>query len=407
MKLRSKLIALFCSCILSYSYAETPDFRWVGFGVEPTGGNGGNTYVVNTFSDLVRHASSSERCIIKIDGRIYNGKKGGKVSVRSNKTLLGIGSDALLDGIGLELKDGVNNIIIQNLKLTMTGFTYRGEDDPNGTEESSIWDYDGDEGRPQIKMNDGDCIHITNNVKNVWIDHCELYNEDPAIQTNQDLYDGLIDVKRGCQFITVSWCYIHDHYKCSLVGSSASDTYDWKITYHHNYYRNIRGRTPSYRGGTGHIFNNYWERCGEGVNARQRSSVYVEHNDFSGVSNNRRIFCADNNNQGTWTAVGNIANRTAISIANTNSMERPNYDYVSVLEDASTVQATVKAWAGVGKLNASTDVEKISKDKGEIISEAYYTLSGIKISQPVNKGIYIKRLVYQNGHTETVKIMCQ
>jgi pectate lyase len=107
-------------------------------------------------------------------------------------------------------------------------------------EKSGVYSPIGDEGRPQILTNGGDCIAIQGVSKNIWIDHCEFFSEDPKVQTNIDLYDGLIDAKNGSQYITISWCYFHDHHKCHLIGSSDTDNYDRKITFHHNYYYNIK-----------------------------------------------------------------------------------------------------------------------------------------------------------------------
>ena len=107
-------------------------------------------------------------------------------------------------------------------------------------------------------MNGGDAIGIQGTSKNIWIDHCELFAEDPDMQTNNDLYDGLIDIKDQTGFITISWNYLHDQHKGGLVGSSDTDLFaDRKITYHHNYYNKVKLRVPMYRGAMGHFFNNY------------------------------------------------------------------------------------------------------------------------------------------------------
>ncbi len=59
-------------------------------------------------------------------------------------------------------------------------------------------------------------------------------------------------------FITISWCYFHDHHKTHLVGSNDYDLYaDRKITFHHNRYENVSSRLPFYRCAVGHVFNNY------------------------------------------------------------------------------------------------------------------------------------------------------
>ena len=98
-------------------------------------------------------------------------------------------------------------------------------------------------------MNGGDAIGIQGTSKNIWIDHCELFAENPDTQTNKDLYDGLIDIKGQTGFITISWNYLHDQHKGGLVGSSDTDLFaDRKITYHHNYYNKVKLRVPMYRG---------------------------------------------------------------------------------------------------------------------------------------------------------------
>ena len=102
---------------------------------------------------------------------------------------------------------------------------------------------------PQILVNGGDAIGIAGTSKNIWIDHCELFAENPDTQTNKDLYDGLIDIKGQTGFITISWCYLHDQHKGGLVGASDTDLFaDRKITYHHNYYNKVKLRVPMYRG---------------------------------------------------------------------------------------------------------------------------------------------------------------
>lgn len=91
-----------------------------------------------------------------------------------------MGSGAFLQGIGIEIANS-HNVILQNLKVTLAGTTTPGS------------------------VNGGDAIAINGTSKNVWIDHCELYAEDPDVQTDLDKYDGLIDIRDQTGFITVSW----------------------------------------------------------------------------------------------------------------------------------------------------------------------------------------------------------
>ena len=214
------------------SKAQTNMAGLIGFATEnggTTGGSGGTDVTVTSFADLKKYAELKDvKYRIFVKGRIYNGTKGAAIRIASNKSLIGLGSDALLDGIGIGISS-TKNIIIQNIKFTMTSITDK--TDP------AVYSPTGDEGRPQILVNSGDCIGIQGTSSNIWIDHCEFYNTDPSQQTNQDLYDGLIDAKNGSAYITISWCYFHDHHKCHLIGSSDTDKGDRKITFHHNYYK--------------------------------------------------------------------------------------------------------------------------------------------------------------------------
>ena len=89
----------------------------------------------------------------------------------------------------------------------------------------------------------------------VWIDHCEFYNEDPAVMTEKDRYDGLTDMKNDCQFVTLSWNYYHDHHKACLIGKGDSDVYDRTVTMHHNRFLNISSRIHLQRLSYVHFYN--------------------------------------------------------------------------------------------------------------------------------------------------------
>ena len=55
-----------------------------------------------------------------------------------------------------------------------------------------------------------DAINVQMFAHHVWIDHNEL----------SDCYDGLIDIKRGADYVTVSWNHTHHHTKTMLLGHS-------------------------------------------------------------------------------------------------------------------------------------------------------------------------------------------
>lgn len=105
----------------------------------------------------------------------------------------------------------------------------------------------------------------------------------------KDYYDGLIDVTHGSDFVTISNSYIHDHYKAVLIGHSDSnakeDTGHLTVTLVGNYFKNVNSRGPSFRFGSGHVVNNYYEGVSDGINTRKGAKLLVEGNVFSGVKN--------------------------------------------------------------------------------------------------------------------------
>jgi pectate lyase len=335
------------------------NFSLVGFGEATTGGNGGSIITVTSYAQLKSYAESSNSYIIQVKGKIENGADGGSVNIKSNKTIIGLGDSALLYGVGLTL-NGYNNVIIRNLKLTMMGVTTR-------TNKTGVYSPTGDEGRPQILTNGGDCIRITGNSYNIWVDHCELYSENPDIQTNIDLYDGLVDITGASHNITVSWNYIHDHHKTHLVGSSETDTTNRKITFHHNYYVKCKDRLPLYRSGTGHFFNNFLYNCPNGVNTRINACVYVEKNHFENVTSGT-VYSKSSTILGYATLVDNLFINSKTPTAGTCSHFIPSnfYKYDDVLNDKNDVKEIVTKWAGVGKLDVHTEIAEFPANKYEI-----------------------------------------
>lgn len=227
-----------------------------------TGGAGGPIVVVKTAEELERYAKADGRYVIVIDGTIVFEPKR-EITVTSDKTIVGI-NDAKIVGGGFNIKNQ-KNVIIRNIHFE--GFYM--EDDPQG------------------KMYDLDYIEI-NNSHHVWVDHCTFVNGN----------DGAVDIVNFSSYITVSWCKFVDHDKVSLVGSSdkedrAKAEESYKVTYHHNYFKNCIQRMPRVRFGMVHVFNNFYSagfRMGVsgnvvpqyGVASTTYARVHVEANNFMG-----------------------------------------------------------------------------------------------------------------------------
>ena len=57
---------------------------------------------------------------------------------------------------------------------------------------------------------DDDAINVQESAKNIWIDHNTFSNG----------FDGAVDIKRGSDFVTVSWNRVFNHDKSMLLGHS-------------------------------------------------------------------------------------------------------------------------------------------------------------------------------------------
>lgn len=125
-------------------------------------------------------------------------------------------------------------------------------------------------------------------VENVWIDHNDLFSstKDDCPGAGDTEFDGLIDVKKGARFITISYNHLHDHQKTGLLGFSDSDDTQRDVTFHHNWYENVVSRTPLQRFGLVHLFNNYYgEILDSGINVRMNGIALIESNFFENAAN--------------------------------------------------------------------------------------------------------------------------
>jgi pectate lyase len=180
-----------------------------------TGGTGGNIVTVTNVADFVNYAWDTEPLIIQVADTI---ELTSMVGINSNKTIIGVGDQGVINGGGFHISNK-SNIIIRNL-------LFRNSLD--------------------------DAINIQESSHHIWIDHCDLTNA----------YDGLIDIKRGSDYITVSWNKFYNHQKTCLLGHSdnngAQDSTHLLVTYHHNWFNGTNSRHPRVRfSGLTHVYNNF------------------------------------------------------------------------------------------------------------------------------------------------------
>ncbi|MEU7585295.1 polysaccharide lyase family 1 protein [Micromonospora sp. NPDC049230] len=307
-----------------------------------TGGAGGQTVRASTgtaiHTALCGRPSSSTPITIEVTGTINHGNTAkvsgsscntaaGVIELKqiSNVTIIGVGSGAVFDQLGIHIRDS-SNIIIQN--VTVRNVKKSGSPISNG----------------------GDAIGMESTVRNVWVDHVTL----EASGGESEGYDGLFDMKDNTQYVTLSYSILRNSGRGGLVGSSETDLSNSFITYHHNLYENIDSRAPLLRGGTAHIYNNHYVSLREsGINSRAGAKAKVENNYFRNSKDVLGTFYTDQ--RGYWQVSGNIFdNVTWSSTGSDNYPAGPNptsnttvtIPYAYSLDGASCVPDVVRQTAG-------------------------------------------------------------
>ncbi|MDT0342463.1 pectate lyase family protein [Streptomyces litchfieldiae] len=214
-----------------------------------TGGAGGPSVTVRDMAGLVHYAQADEPYVIQVAGTIEVEPFGDMIRVAPDKTIIGLGRDATIVGGGFHL-DQVANVIIRNL-------TFRDSYIPG--------DWDG-----KTPENDNDAIRLDTS-HHVWVDHCAFLRAG----------DGLVDVRRDSDYVTLSWNVFADHNKTLGIGWTANVI--TKITVHHNWFRNTYQRNPSIDNTeAAHLFNNYFENFGQyGTMSRGAARVVAERNYYA------------------------------------------------------------------------------------------------------------------------------
>jgi pectate lyase len=287
-----------------------------------TGGAGGNIVTVTNAADFVNYAWDTEPLIIQVADTI---ELTSMVGINSNKTIIGVGDQGVINGGGFHISDK-SNIIIRNL-------LFRNSLD--------------------------DAINIQESSHHIWIDHCDLTNA----------YDGLIDIKRGSDYITVSWNKFYNHQKTCLLGHSdnngAQDSTHLLVTYHHNWFNGTNSRHPRVRfSGLTHVYNNYYNNNGYGIASTMDAEVLVEGNYFYFV-NDPTLVGYGSSGPGDLVEQNNIFDNCGNNPETRGTVPSPPYTYQ--LDDAASIPAIVPADAGrVGFITGIKDDVDIFADSYEL-----------------------------------------
>jgi pectate lyase len=310
-----------------------------------TGGAGGQTVRATTgtaiHTALCNRASTSTPIVIQVEGTINHGNTSqvsgpgcstaaDRIELKgiSNVTIVGVGSGAVFDQLGIHIRDA-RNIIIQN--VTVRNVKKSGSPLSNG----------------------GDAIGMEDNVRNIWVDHTTL----EASGGESEGYDGLFDMKNNTQYVTLSYSILRNSGRGGLVGSSESDLSNGYVTFHHNLYENIDSRAPLLRGGIGHMYNNHYKSLNEsGINSRAGARAKVDNNYFEDSKDVLGTFYTDA--KGYWQVGGNIFDNVTWSSPGTDNYPAgPNptsnttvgIPYAFSLDPANCVPSVVSQTAGANK----------------------------------------------------------
>ncbi|MDT0343943.1 pectate lyase family protein [Streptomyces litchfieldiae] len=338
-------VAIATGVVLSMPEASAATGSASGYATQnggTTGGAGGQTVRATTgtaiHAALCGRASASTPIIIEVEGTINHGNTSkvsgescntadGVIELKqiSNVTLVGVGSGAVFDQLGIHIREA-SNIIIQN--VTVRNVKKSGSPTSNG----------------------GDAIGMESDVRNVWVDHVTL----EASGGESEGFDGLFDMKNNTQYVTLSYSILRNSGRGGLVGSSESDVSNGYITFHHNLYENIDSRAPLLRGGIAHIYNNHYAGLNEsGINSRAGARARVDNNYFEDSKDVLGTFYTDA--AGYWQVNGNIFdNVTWSSPGEDNNPAGPNpqsntsvsIPYSYTLDAASCVPSVVRQTAG-------------------------------------------------------------
>jgi pectate lyase len=291
-----------------------------------TGGAGGDTVYCKEGESVVKYLSNLPRTIV-IEGLVT----GGEIKGYKNLSIIGKGKNASLQSLAIT---NSSNIIVRNITLF---------DSPDG-------------------------IRITttssNTTHHIWIDHC-TFTDSPAIDSEGNSHDGLLDITHRSSYVTVSWCHFYNHRKTCLLGYSANATDEREpnqlmVTYHHNWFDSTNSRHPRARWAPAHVFNNvYSNNPGYGIGSTCGAHILAEANYFENVKTPILISQVNDTTEvlsgdpvGYVRASGNMTVNSGIVAQNIDSANdfNPSVFYKYAAEDAAAIADMVKTFAGAGKL---------------------------------------------------------
>jgi pectate lyase len=302
-----------------------------------TGGDGGQVIIVADLASLADAVSGSEPRVVQVSGTI-SGDGNRMIKVGSNKTIVGLGSDAVIDGFGFDVSGWTREMMDR----------HGGDCEPEHIDEFDHVENVIVRNLAFINSSD-DSINLRCYSHNVWIDHNTFFESK----------DGSVDIKRGSDWVTVSWNHFVGTNKTMILGhddgNGEQDAGRLHVTYHHNWFENTVQRHPRVRFGHAHVFNNYAERPGSYfVGAGTQSHILVEANYVLSDKDKIKIIKDYGGDDATFTGNNIVemipgADEYVLEVNNGRSFNAVSH-YPYSLDTAVELPTSVPAGAGAGKL---------------------------------------------------------
>lgn len=275
---------------------------------------------VSNYADLQAAISDDAPRIVQVSGTISG--SGPMVRVGSNKTIIGLGANATISGFGFNITGwtgtgtcSTSGTIVDRGNIIIRNLTFRNAPD--------------------------DSVNVECFSHNIWVDHNTFY---PAS-------DGSVDIKRGSDWVTVSWNHFVGTTKTSLVGhsdsNSAQDRGRLHVTYHHNYFDSTDQRAPRVRYGQVHVMNNYARDIGDYmIGLGVECDVYSDGNY---VIDADEVVDTYGGSRHTWDASNMLVNVHDPIVQNGQAFNPGSY-YNYTLDPAANIPGIVTNGAGAGKI---------------------------------------------------------
>ncbi len=176
--------------------------------------------------------------------------KGKSAYTEMNITIEGVGEDAAVQGFGFLVRNS-GNVEFRNFAV-------------------------------MAFMDDGVSLDTKN--CNIWVHNMDIFYGSTGSDSDQAKGDGSVDIKGASTNVTVSYVHFWDSGKCSLCGMS--DSAEFLVTYHHNWFDHSDSRHPRIRVASVHVYNNYFDGNAKyGVGTTKGSSAFVEANYYRNCKN--------------------------------------------------------------------------------------------------------------------------